>query len=200
MANDTNVRGLYPISGPTGNIKIGYYKANTALAIYRGHPVALNNSGQVAVVVTNSTVSVLGAAVGFLDTNLAGLPSGITGLDKAAYLPAGVDAYVAVTDDPQQLYLVEEDTAGSALTAAKIGQCVGITYQTNSGNATTGYSGMVIDRALVTSGTDGILQLVGVYPKINQDGTANAAGDSCQWVVRIAYHQLGTIRLAVPQA
>ena len=197
MANDPNVRGLMPINSPQGNIKLGIYRANTALAIFRNQPVALNNSGQVAVAAVGDNTPLLGSAVGFLDLTRAGLPSGMTTLTQAANLPISTDAYVLVADDPNQLFLMEEDTGGTALTTSAIGNSVNWTYQATTGNATTGYSTALIDRDTVGTGTDGMLQILEVYDIKNQDGTDNLAGDFAKWVVRISDHQLGPTKLAL---
>jgi hypothetical protein len=198
MANDSSIRGLFPITGPTGNIQVTYYRANTALAIYRYQPVALNNSGQVAQVAVGQNLPLLGSVVGFLDLNHAGLPSGITSLSAGAYLPASTDAWVGVTDSPAQRYLIEEDTGGSALTTSEIGNTADFTYiDAGTGNTTTGYSYAVLDRSTAAAGTGGALQILYPQDKVNQDGTLNSPGNYCEWVVRIANHQLGNTKVGV---
>lgn len=200
MANDAGIRyGAFPIYANDAPPKVLYFRANTAQAIFRGQFVAINNSGQVAVIAPGDNVASCGIAWEFLDPSQAGLPSGMTTLSVAANLPASTDAVVGVTYDPMQLYVMEEITGGTALTAISLGQVVNWTYTAATGNTTTGYANTVIQNSSVSSGTGPLLQLMNVYNIINQDGTVNAPGASCKWVVRIANHQFNGTKLSVPQ-
>lgn len=201
MANDQGARyGAFPIFANDSPPKLLYYKANTAQAIFRGQFVAVNNSGQVQVIAPGDNIASCGIAWEFLDPNQAGLPSGMTTTSVAANLPASTDAVVGVTFDPQQLYLMEEITGGTALSAISLGQLVNWTYiGTATGNTTTGYVNTVIQNSSVSSGTGPLLQLMNIYNIINQDGTVNAPGASCKWVVRIANHQFNGTKLSVAQ-
>ncbi len=201
MANDQGVRyGAFPIFANDSPPKLLYFKANTSQAIFRGQFVAINNSGQCAVIAPGDNIAAAGIAQEFLDPSQAGLPSGMTTTTVAANLPISTDAVVGVTWDPYQTYLMEEITGGTALTAISLGQLVNWTYiGTSTGNATTGYATTVIQNSSVSSGTGPLLQLMNIYNIINQDGTVNAPGASCKWVVRIADHQFGPTRLSIPQ-
>jgi len=191
MANTSQIRGLYPITGPSGNIQVTYYRANTALAIYKYQPVALNNSGQVGTVAVGQNIPLLGTVVGFLDLSHAGLPSGITALSAAGNLPASTDAFVGVTDNPAQRYLIEEDTGSTALTTSNIGNTADFTYvDLGTGNTTTGTSYAVLDRSTAAATTGGAFQILYPLDVETEDGVGNAPGNYCKWVVRIANHQL----------
>lgn len=197
MANDTRPVGLIPITQPYGNMRVNYYIANTAVNIFIGQLVALNNSGQVQIVPVGANQPAIGVAVGFLDTTLSGPPSGVTVLTQGGYLPSSTDAYVAVTNDPQQMYLIEEDTGSTALTTAAIGAAGDFIYIAQTGSTVTGLSNTVLDRSTVAADTAGLLQLLQVQNIINQDGTVNVPGDYCKWVVRIANHQLNGTKLSL---
>lgn len=210
MANDPGVRGLYPILNQNGAPpQIFFYRANTAAAIFRGQPVFVNNSGQVQAVdvnTSNNTNVSVGVAWEFLDANRAALPASmmvlpnsVAGTNIGPFLPASTDAFVGVMYDPMQFFLVEEDTAGSALTVNNLGQSLAWTYQATSNNNLTGYANITTVRATVVSTTGNMLQLVGVYDVINQDGTQNAPGNFCKWVVRIQRHQYGNALVSIPQ-
>lgn len=207
MANDQGARlGAFPYNAPECPPKVVYIKANTAQAIFRGQFVAQNNSGQVQVVPVGANQPAYGIAWDFLDTNLAGLPSSMTTLQNTIgstnvgpFLPSGTDGFVGVVYDPMQLYVIEEQTGGTALTALSAGQCVNFTYIATTGNNFTGYVNSVIDNSSVTSGTGGLLQLITPNNILNQDGTVNAPGAACKWVVRISNHQLNGTKLAIPQ-
>ncbi len=200
MANDTNIRGLYPILNQNGQPpQILYFRANTAVAIYRGHPVFINNSGQVQIVdvnTSNNSNTAVGVAWTFLDANYAGLVPGMTllpnalgGTNYGPFLPASTDAFVGVTYDPMQLYVIEEDTAGTALNVNSANQGLGFTYQATTGNNFSGYANITTIRATILSSTGNLLQLMGPLDIINQDATLNAPGNYAKWLCRIQRHQ-----------
>jgi hypothetical protein len=197
MANDSRPQGLVPIVEPYGSSRIGIYTVETGQNLFRGMVVALNNSGRVDICSAAVNTPALGVIVGFLDTSRAGLPTGLTSLSQGAYLPSGNNALALVTDDPDQLYLVEEDTGGSALTSSAIGNGIPFTYLATSGNTTTGYANLVLNRGSVGTGTDGLLQLVDIEDIKNFDGTDNSPGNYCKWIVRIRNHQFAQAKVSV---
>lgn len=204
MANDAGARyGAFPITAPMCPPPLLYYRVETSstLQYFRGQFVAINSNGRVqpiAVGISNN-LSALGIAWDFLDLSLAGLPSGITSLSQGAFLPANTDAFVGVTYDPMQLYLMEEITGGTAINVNSIGLGVDFTYIATTGNTTTGFATSVLQNVGLTNGTSNTLQLLNVFNILNQDGTVNAPGASCKWVVRIQRHQLGNAEFALPQ-
>lgn len=203
MANDANIRmGFFPLTAPQSPPQLLYYRANTAINIFRGQLMAINNSGQVQVVAAgaSSGANAIGVAWDFLDLNLAGLPSGMTSLSQGAFLPLNTDAFVGVTYDPLQLYVIEEATGGTAISVSSIGLGVGFTYIATTGNTNTGYCNAVLTNVGLTAATDNTLQLVNVYNILNQDGTVNAPGAACKWVVRIFRHQFGNANFPIPQS
>ena len=199
MTNDASSKlGMRPVTQPYGNMRIGYYKADTAQALYRYQPVALSATGTVKVAGLADNTPVLGVIVGFLDSNKEALPDSMQDLTAGAYLPALKAGYVAVTDDPNQLYLLEEDTGGSALTLDAIGNTAVWTYLATTGNTTTGVANVVLDRSTIAADTGGSLQLVALGGETNSDGTHNAVGNNGKWVCRISNHQFGNQALSVP--
>jgi len=200
MANTQGINyGARPITEPGMPPKLMYLRANTAQAIYRGQFVAINNSGQVAIIAPGDNLASIGIAWQFLDSTASGLPSGMTSLSQGAFLPASTDAVVAFTYDPQQLYIMEEITGGTAITALSVGLLANFTYTSNTGNTVTGWAASVIQNSSVAAGTGPLLQLLGFQDIINQDGTANASGAAAKWIVRIANHQFNGTKLSVPQ-
>ena len=198
MANDDLISargGLLPIQWPFGAIKSKYYKLTTGAAaanVFIGTPVDLDANGQAAFAATGTANAILlGSVIGFADTNLASIPSAMANLANGAYLPGNTDAYVLVADDPQQEFLLQEDTGGSALTASNVGNNVGWKYRSSSGNTTTGYATAELQRATASTATGGSLILTGLYRNINSDGTDNAAGNYAKWIVRITQHRFG---------
>ena len=190
MANDQSSHlGLRPLRQPLGNIQINYYRANTAIAMFRYQPVWKNNSNQVAVAQIIDASGILGSIVGFLDLDKASIPN--ASLTLGSHLAASTDAWVAVADDPQQLFVMEEDTGGSLIgSALSGGQTVSFTYLATTGSTTTGISTALIDRSTVAADTGGVFVLVGPYDNINADGTTNdVTAAFAKWVVKINSHQ-----------
>ena len=136
----------------------------------------------------------------FLDLNYAGIPSGMASLTQGGFLPVSTDAYAGVIYDPMQLYLMEEGTAGTAINVNSIGLGVSFTYIATTGNTTTGFANSIISTSAAGVTTQNLLQLVNVYDITNQDGTTNAPGDSCKWIVRIQRHQFNGACLGLSQA
>ena len=191
MANDqSSSLGLRPLNLQRGNVEVRYFTANTAQNLFRFQPVALNNSGQVEVADLADNTQIIGTIVGVLDTDKASLPTNLTDLTQGAFLDSSNDAVVAVSTDPDQLYILEEDTGGSALTASNVGNTVNFTYLADTGNTTTGISNVVMDRSTVAADTGGIFTIVQLRDNINTDGTVNAVGNFGHWVVKINHHQL----------
>lgn len=201
MANDQGIRyGAFPYNAPACPPKVMYFVANTAQIIYRGQFVALNNSGQVAIIAPGDNLASAGIAWEFLDNRLAGPPTAMNSLAQSPFLPANTVARVGIIYDPDQLYVIEEITGGTALAQASIGQLVNWTYiGTSTGNSVTGYATTVIQNSSVSSGTGPLLQLMGLNDITNQDGTQNNFGASAKWVVRIANHQFNGTKLSIPQ-
>jgi len=196
MANtERSLTGLRPLGWPGSQIKINYYQANTAQNLFLYQPVALNNSGQVqAQAVIGDMSGIIGTVVGFIDTNKAGLPTDLTDLSQASFLASGNNALVAVADDPNQLFTLEEDTGGGVVIGSlnSVGATVTYTFLATTGSTVTGISTAVLDSSTVAGDTGGILTLVKAYDVINQDGTTNSLTNNfAKWVVRVNAHQNG---------
>ena len=202
MANDAGARyGAFPVYNPASPPILLYFKAETGatLDIFRGQFVAINSRGNAQVIAPGDNVASCGIVWDILDSNLAGLPTGMTTLQQGAYLPRNTDARLGVIIDHQQLYLMEEITGGTAMAAVSIGYFVNFTYNATTGNTNTGYANTVLQNSTIATGTGPLLQLMNVYNILNQDGTVNDAGASCKWVVRIANHQFNGTKLSLAQ-
>ena len=200
MANDqSGTLGLRPIRQPGGNMEIMYFRANTSIDIFRWQPIAINNSGQAAVAAIGDLTQLLGTAVGFLDINNASLPSDMTDLNQAAYLQSGNDGLVAVTVDPNQLYILEADTGGGTLiSTSEIGNTVAFTYLATTGSTTTGIANVVLDASDAAADSGGSFRIVGLSGNVNQDGTFNtSSANFVKAIVKINYYQFGPTGFAV---
>lgn len=206
MPNDDEIAGrggLLPVNFPYGNYRRNLYKltTSTTAAVYIGEPMSLDASGQVAPATPSTAAAgskILGSALGFTDTNKAGIPSGMTALDQGGFLPANTDAYVIVSDDPEQLYQIQEDTGGSALTQSSVGNTGVFVYRSSSGNNTTGYATAEFDRSTVVATGSGHLQIVGLVDRMNSDGSKNDFGNYAKLLVRISQPNFGALQTANP--
>lgn len=202
MANDDQILargGLRPSMQPYGTVKRGYYRLTTSatIGVYVGTPVTLDSSGQAAVAVggTGGTYRLLGSVLGFARDSRGqmGLPDNMSLITQAAYLPANTDAYVCVSDDPNQEYIIQEMDSGVTLTTASIGKVTGFQYRTATGSTLTGSVLCEIGSTFtLTAPTGGALRIVALADNMNSDGTYNSLGVYAKWRVRIADHSLNT--------
>jgi len=192
MANVDIRRGLKPVkymNGTPWNGKFTMYYSDGTSAIYKGALVKADGTGSTDGKVPGCTLAgagdpPVGVVIGF--SNQKNVAAYLTDLDKA-YVPALTACYVAVVDDPNVLFEVQEDNASSAhLAATDIGQFVPIVAN-SSGDSTTGYSYGEIDSdgatATITSAT---LQIMGVVDR--EDNEMGSSADYTKWLVRIADH------------
>lgn len=204
MANDQGKSyGATPIFQPQSPPVTLPYRVETSSTIqyFRGQFVAINSNGRVETVVGTASGGLVSIGViwNFLDLTQSGIPSGMTSLTQGGFLPVSTDAFAEVIVDPHQLYLMEEITGGTAISVSSIGLGVDFTYAATTGNTTTGFANSVLRNVGLTSGSNNLLQLMNVYNITNQDGTVNAPGASCKWVVRIQRHQFANVTLPNPQ-
>ena len=204
MANDQGKSyGAWPIMNPQSPPVTLPYRVETSSTIqyFRGQFVAINSNGRVETVVGTATGGLvsIGVILNFLDLTQAGIPSGMTSLTQGGFLPVNTDAFAEVIVDPHQLYLMEEITGGTAISVSSIGLGVDFTYIATTGNTTTGFANSVLRNVGLTSGSNNLLQLMNIYNITNNDGTTNAPGASCKWVVRIQRHQFANVTLPNPQ-
>lgn len=88
--------------------------------------------------------------------------------------------YVLVCDDPNVIFEIQEEDAGTAFTAAEVGLNANLSSGVNNGYV----SGWEIDTTGVASGATIQLKLLGLSPKVN----GNAFGDWAKWLVLINQH------------
>ena len=205
MANDQGRNyGASPITQPDCPPKLLYYRVETAATIqyFRGQFAVINSNGRIETVVAAASGGQFASGViwDFLALNLAGLPTGMASLTQGGFLPANTDAMAGIIWDPDQLYIMEEGTAGTALALNSLGTGVSFTYNATTGNTTTGFANSIISTSAAGVTTQNLLQLMNIYNITNQDGTTNAPGASCKWVVRIMRHQFRNAVNSTPQA
>lgn len=145
--------------------------ASNATAIFIGDFMIAEADGYVAPYTGTGGGSLLGVCVGI---------QGDYGDLSRRYLPASTAGTVMVADSPDQIFAIQEDNAGSALTVAARGANCDVLA--TAGSTTTSMSAHEIDRSTVTSAT-AQLRLMRLVPRDD-----NAYGDSAEWEVIINEH------------
>jgi len=175
MANLNVAFGLKPVRRAHGapanfNVREYYVPSTDATALFIGDPVILAGSADAtltAPTVTRATAAggnrITGVVVGFRPNDA---------IIAAGYRAASTNAYVLVTDDPDQLYEIQDDSVGGNLAAADIGLNADLVAGT--GNTPTKKSGFMLDTS--TKATTNTLQLriVGLQDRADVEVGANA--------------------------
>ena len=194
MANDNVPLGLVPLRFP--EIPLNVYRVSTGADLFVGMPVERAADGYIGPVNLDSqgAVQSIGVVVGFLGTRKAGLATNDPFLDVSDLTPPTPtsdtgDRFALVLDDPDQEFVVQEDTGGTALTLADAGLVGAMLYRATSGNVDTGRASLEADASTFAAGNSGIVQLLRLHDVINTDGTENAVGDYAKWFVRLNNHQ-----------
>ena len=191
MANVDKPFGLKPVGhlitgSYNGKVNIYYHHSDDAVAIYRGDLVQMNETAGEAEP-TGKYPSVIqhvagqednvGVAVGFGSTpQLAAIN---TNLNSPQYCPGSTAMYIAVVDDPNVIFEIQEDSAGNAVTIDEVGKFADVAV--TAGSSTTGTSGMELDSD--SAGASGTLR---IYRLANRED--NAIGDHAKWLVLINEH------------
>ena len=201
MANDNSPRGLIPVNLGQGANAVGYYRVSTdgSTDMYHGCLVTQLASGFVVVASPTLMVPILGVAVGFAGTQKRGLATSDPFLDVSDLIPPTPssdtgDRYVLVAHDPHQLFLIQEDTGGTALTIADAGAWCDAIYRgataiSVTGDTDNGWANLELDRSGVVTTTAAPLRILQLADTVNTDGTNNAAGNYGKWIVQIGHHQ-----------
>lgn len=183
MANTNVPTGLNPVrylGGNPYNGAVNHYSvaAGYGTAMYIGDPVVDIGTTQLV----NGTY--------YKDVQLAATTDVITGVivavipdtrDSLIYRAASTLRILAVCDDPNVLYEVQEATGGG-LAAADLG--LNVSFNAGTPSTVTGRSGLTINTATEATTNTLALKLYGISSRPD-----NAAGDSCKWIVRLNRHR-----------
>lgn len=194
MANDDFSQGLRPLRWQA--LPVNIYRVSTGADLFLGMPVDLAASGYIEPVAVDSAgaVPTIGVVVGFLGTQKRGLATNDPFLDVSDLTPPTPssdtgDRYAVVADGPDQEFLIQEDTGGTALALADAGLVGALLYRASSGNTDTGWSNLEADASTFAAGNSGAIMLLRLHDAVNTDGTENAVGDYAKWVVRLNNHR-----------
>ena len=194
MANANIPAGLTPLkNSPFVEIpKNSYYiPASYGTALFIGDPVVKTGTSNTSSVLSNGKLypagslpeinkatagdanAITGVIIGF-----EAIPSNLT----LNYNTASTERVAIVADSPHQEFMIQEETAGTALAATSVGLNANLVYA-ESGSTVTGLSGAELDTS--TPATDASFQL-----KIKRliDAPENAIGQHAKWLVLINNH------------
>ena len=155
----------------------------TAAADANGIPVVTRASGLAAAGAAIDTPMFTGAITGIL---MAGTPVVGFTRDSPVFRPASVAAYIAVADDPNLMFEMQEDSIGATFAATVVGR--NAVVATAAGSTVTGYSGFQLDSSVAVVATNTIP--VRVLRAVQR--ADNAIGAFCKWLVKIngAHHTM----------
>lgn len=195
MANINQVRGFVPVSDAygtpyNGSIRLYYHAADDAVPILNGDLVTatgastfVNQGGfkmSYPVVARSATGDIFqGVCIGVIP---------LTANDPI-YAPASTGCVLAVADDPNALFLVQEVNSGTPLTANDAG--LNINVVVNAGSTITGQSGMALNNASEVGTNTLDLKIIGQYLAADNDLGADVSTGALpgRFLVRINRHR-----------
>ena len=192
MANIDAAFGLRPIAkvgsapgGTTGTTKYSIAD-NQSTAIFTGDPVKYKSDGTVEVAA--ACEASCGVFMGCFYTDPTTSKPTFKNYFPASLSPGDAIAFVA--DDPDQMFVVQQDSVASSLSGANINENANLIF--GSGSTTTGLSGVEIDSSSATSTATLQVRIVAGYETPSNTISTAAAGNNSVFVVKINNHQLGS--------
>ena len=192
MANIDAAFGLRPIAkvgsapgGTTGTTKYSIAD-NQSTAIFTGDPVKYKSDGTVEVATAGDASC--GVFMGCFYTDPTTSKPTFRSHFPASLSPGDAIAFVA--DDPDQLFVCQQDSDTSSLSAANINENANLVF--GSGSTTTGLSGVEIDSSSATTTATLQVRIVAGYETPSNTISTAAAGNNSVFVVKINNHQLGS--------
>jgi hypothetical protein len=194
MANANVARGLIPYAmlwgqKYNGSFNTYFVPASYGTALYVGDPVDIVSSSNDANGIPAVQLGVvgsplLGVVVGIINGGDMGNINAVT-RDLPVYHPASTAQYLAVCDDPNVLYEIQDD-ASSQATAPKLFAGKNASLVSGSGSTVTGYSGWQM--AASTVATTNTLDLKIMRPLQQPDNTIGTAANTnmnAKWLVKL---------------
>lgn len=191
MSNSNRASGLSPVKYLNGTPWNGaartYHIPSTDTAVYRiGDPVTIGGTADAAGVpdcvlaTAGSGNTVLGPIVSMGGTKYAGMHADPSALDTMT-IPATKthDYYVMVCDDPNVVYMVQENSTASQATAATVGL---------NANLIAGTTSAFLSDWVVAAGAGAASSVYQVKLLGLQQTSDNAFGAYAKWLVKINNH------------
>lgn len=190
MSNLNTPFGLKPInengSDWSGQGRLIAFNTDEANNIFLGDPIVptgVTDSFGVpfCTLATAGAHPILGGFLGRTNGPAAGGNASATLLQNDhLYRTASILTYGFVTDDPNQLFAVQEDSVGGAIAVANAGYSNG-NLVSGSGNTSTAMSGWQLQSSSVASGNSTFqIRVIGLLR-----GPDNAIGVNAKWMVRL---------------
>lgn len=177
MANNNNAKGFVPRKYLNGNPYDGkvvryYVPSGDSTAIYVGSPVKLAGSADSegvapTVALASSGDPVVGVMVGKADATRS----------STVHREASTAEYIFCAPVDGLLYECQEDSVGSTLAAANVGQ--NVSHTAESGSSLYGTSTIELDSSTAATTNTLALQIMGLA-----DRTDNQIGTNANWLVR----------------
>lgn len=195
MANSDRPFGLKPVryrSGAPYNGAFNPYYVGTGdmTALFIGDPVVIAADSNAAVEGDGrhlpGTLGVVTKATAGDAQLIAGVVVGVEWLhrDSLVYRPAETEAVIYVADDPELVFHIQDDGAGTP-GAGNVFLNADLVY-THSGSTVTGLSGVELDGSTLAADQSSQLLVLRAAALPNND----VASDFCIWEVLINTHQL----------
>lgn len=195
MANANVPRGLIPyrrfdnsvFNGPFG---VYYVPSSYGTPLYIGDPVDIKSGsndtiGTPSIILASVGSPILGVIVGIVNGGPEGALITVT-RDLPIYHPASTAQYVAVAEDPNILYEVQDDASTQSSFAPIVWAGKNANLVSGSGSTTTGFSGWQL--AASTVATTNTLDVKIIRPLQQADnvigGTVNT-NMNAKWLVKL---------------
>lgn len=193
MANPNNPAGIRPIARD-GSYYVGVTRtcavpASIASNIFLGDPVvALGGSDAngvplVGIASAGAGQPIYGSMTSVVNGPSNGAGNAVNGItqNSTIYRAGGVLTYIQVSMDPAQLWVVQEDSVGGAISAALSDNAVA-NLSAGTGSIFTGFSGWQMQSASVSANPNPTFQ-VKIIELLR--GPGNAIGVFADWIVRL---------------
>jgi len=194
MANANTARGLLPYAYTwggkyNGSVNTYFVPSGYGTALYVGDPVDIVSSsndanGIPAVQLATVGSPILGVVVGIINGGDMGAMTAVT-RDQPVYHPASTLQYLAIADDPNLLFWVQDDASTQA-TAPKLWAGKNANLVSGTGSTVTGYSGWQM--AASTVATTNTLDVKIMRPLQQADNTIGATANTnmnAKWLVKL---------------
>ena len=189
MANIDAAFGLRPIAkvgsapgGTTGTTKYSIAD-NQGTAIFTGDPVKFKNDGTVEAGTAGDPSC--GVFMGCFYTDPSTSKPTFRNFFPASLSPGDAIAFVA--DDPDQLFIIQQDSVANNIVAADLN--LNADFVAGAGSTTTGMSKYEVDSSSKNTTATLNLKVLDFYSAPSNDTTAN----NSVLVVKINNHQLGSL-------
>lgn len=195
MANANVPRGLIPYSHFDGSVwngsaNIYYVAAGYGTALYIGDPVTTHSASNDANGIPAVQIGVVGSAIiGSVVGIVNGGPNAAAPItvtrDLPIYHPASTAQYILVSDDPNLLYMVQDDASAQA-TAAQLWPGLNANLVSGSGSTTTGYSGWQLASSTVATTNTLDVKIIRALNQVdNAIGTTANTNTHAKWLVKL---------------